>query len=146
MYCRLWVAFFKDDFMTAALPFDVRRFDEAMQEAVEQAQVGFYFEEGGCWAMAEALFTALRERGLQPQLMWRPTDFVHAWVHVQGHNLDWRGLFAATPGARPLANIKMLRTAAWRVGGKHGEVYESDLAEATNVVQAALKSMEACTA
>lgn len=132
--------------MSAPTPFDVRSFDQAMQEAVGKAQVGFYFEEGGCWGMAEALFTELSARGLRPQLMWRPSGFVHAWVHVQGHNIDWRGIFNSAPGARPLADIKMLRAVARRVGGKHGETYESDVADALRVVQTAFQTLEACTA
>lgn len=129
--------------MSAVLPMNFSRFDVAMAEAVEAARMGFYFEEGGCWGMAEALFLALQSRGLKPQLVWRPTGFVHAWVILDGHNLDWRGSFYPAPGARPLASLAMLRSVAHRFGGASGERYLSDVADASAVVQAALRDMDA---
>lgn len=119
---------------------DVARFDLAMMKAVEQAQVGFYFEEGGCWGMAEALFTQLQSRGLKSSLLWRPNGFVHAWVRLDGldeTHLDWRGKFTPAPGAQVLTSLESLRDVAGAVGGTRGEDYLSDVCLAEQVLQSA---------
>lgn len=121
---------------------DVKRFDQAMADAVEAAQVGFYFEEGGCWGMAEALFEQLSDRGLNPCLAYRPSGFVHAWVTLGDLNLDWRGAFSAAPGALSLPDLQALRHVAHSLGGTYGEDYLSDVALAQSVVREALEAYD----
>ena len=121
--------------------FNTASFDACLAEAVEAAQVGFYFEEGGCWGMAEALFTKLSAAGLKPQLVFRPTGFVHAWVMLDGVHLDWRGVFNAAPGWVNLADVAALRHVAADYGGTKGEGYLSDVALGTQVLEDALLRM-----
>ncbi|MCC5611311.1 hypothetical protein LC612_32335 [Nostoc sp. CHAB 5834] len=42
--------------------------DLGMIESVERAEAGFYFEEGGCWAMAQALYMEMKAQGLEPRI------------------------------------------------------------------------------
>lgn len=129
------------DTTKSTLPFDLETFDECIGAAVEAAQVGFYFEEGGCWGMAEALFTRFQSEGLSPRLVYRPHGFVHAWVMLGDLNLDWRGVFQAAPGAVLLDGVSALREAAAEFGGTSGEDYLSDVALADSVLQNAFSRL-----
>lgn len=60
--------------------------------AIEAAEIGFYFEEGGCWAMAAALHTVFSERGNQVEMRYQAKDFVHAWAVVDGIAIDHQGV------------------------------------------------------
>ena len=127
--------------MPPIIEWNISLFDECLTQAVDAAQVGFYFEEGGCWGMAEALFKQLLANGLTPQLMYRPTGFVHAWVRLGDVDLDWRGIFHAAPGAQPLPNLQALRQVADKVGGTRGDDYLSDVALAESTVADAFVRM-----
>lgn len=127
--------------MNLNLAFDAARFDEALFEATEAAQVGFRFEEGGCWGMAEALFLEFQERGFQVQLMYQPEGFVHAWVRLGALHLDWTGVMRSPLRGTPLADLMALRQVAAQFGS-FGEDYEADVATARAVLQAAFVAME----
>lgn len=109
-------------------------FTRAMHQAVDEAQVGAYFEMGACWELAQALHEALERRGVRASLVWRPTGFVHAWVQVGEHDLDHRGVFRAAPGATPVANYPAMEKLAKFEGGISRARYEEDLALARRVV------------
>jgi hypothetical protein len=72
-------------------------FDEAMGIAIEAAQVGFHFEEGGCWGMARALQDRFAQAGLQARIRYKPTGFVHCWVESHGVAFDYRGVMPKQP-------------------------------------------------
>jgi hypothetical protein len=74
--------------MSASIPV----FLQHLPKACEQMCAGFHFEEGGCWGMALALETALKQQG-QPCTIWvRPMDFVHAMMDIDGQLIDYSGL------------------------------------------------------
>lgn len=127
--------------MNLNLAFDAARFDEALYEATEAAQVGFRFEEGGCWGMAEALFLEFQARGFQVQLMHQPESFVHAWVRLGALHLDWTGVMRSPFRGTPLADLTALRQVATQFGS-FGEDYEADVAAARVIIQAAFATME----
>lgn len=56
-----------------------------LRAAIDQAEAGFHFEEGGCWGMALALRTALGG-----DIVMRD-GFVHAYVRLDGRTYDWQG-------------------------------------------------------
>lgn len=65
-------------------------FDDHMIDAVSNAEMGFYFEEGGCWGMALALFDHFVQEGKQPRLVVQE-QYVHAMVEVDGDFYDHQG-------------------------------------------------------
>lgn len=109
---------------------DLDAFQTAMHAAVQSAQAGLYYDMGGCWALAHALFSRLKALGYDAQLVYRPSGFVHAWVMVAGHNLDYRGVFRAAPGAVALKDLTALERVAASLGGMRGAAYEDDIASA----------------
>ena len=68
-------------------------FDDHMIDAVSNAEMGFYFEEGGCWGMALALFDYFVQEGENPRLVVQE-KFVHAMVEVDGAFYDHQGQIA----------------------------------------------------
>ena len=111
------------------------RFSTALWEACENAEAGFFFEEGGCWAMAQALFEAFQARGMSVQMRYCPYDFVHAWVQFGNLMVDYRGISSAPEVSAAVSLQEMLKVAA-----KYGcaDSYESDLDWARKIVQTAL--------
>ncbi|RYF09436.1 MAG: hypothetical protein EOO77_23850 [Oxalobacteraceae bacterium] len=61
-----------------------------LQSACDDAQVGFHYEEGGCWGMALALRDTFAKMGMRPSLQVGE-EFVHAAVEVDGILYDWQG-------------------------------------------------------
>ena len=114
---------------------DAATFTDAMVAAVEEAQVGFYFEEGGCWGMAAALFETLTRAGHNPIIKYTPTDFIHAWVEVDAVAYDYRG--ATTPQPNSVAiPLEELGPVAKRYGYDEEE-FISMTADAQPIVDAA---------
>ena len=113
---------------------NLQAFDIAMRTAIKKANVGLYFEMGGCWAFAHALHTRLTALGYRSQLTWRPVGFVHAWVRHDTHNLDYRGVFCAAPGEEPLSNLSELRNVARETGGMNDAMFTSDVALASRIL------------
>lgn len=74
---------------------DVNQLNYAILSAIEAAQVGFYFEEGGCWGFAAALHDFFTERGIPATIQVQRFDFVHAWVNALGQSWDHQGLRTA---------------------------------------------------
>lgn len=56
----------------------------------DQMEVGFFFEEGGCWGFALALHGLLLARGYPARLAYQ-TGWMHAYVEVGGAFMDYRG-------------------------------------------------------
>lgn len=118
------------------LRLDHHAFNTAMGAAVKMAQAGLYYEMGGCWALAHALYTRLKTLGYAPELVYRPSGFVHAWVTLDGANLDYRGVFHAAPGAVALRDLAALETVASKLGGVRGPAFEQDIAAAQRLLDA----------
>jgi hypothetical protein len=65
-------------------------FTEHMIDACTAAEVGFYYEEGGCWGMALALYQTFTICGYEPKIAIA-TEQVHAMVEVNGRLFDHSG-------------------------------------------------------
>lgn len=105
-----------------------------MAKAIAAAKVGLYFEMGGAYGFAHALYSRLTSLGYAAQVMFRPQGFVHAWVMLDGHNLDYRGVFRAAPGGKPLRDLAELERVAREYGLVYGKSYASDIASANRVL------------
>lgn len=84
---RVWVAFEPGQISIVKHAISPTCFVEHLQAAIDQAEAGWHFEEGGCWGMALALRTAL---GPGSEIVVRD-DFVHAYVRAGGRTFDWQG-------------------------------------------------------
>jgi len=62
-----------------------------MIEAATCAEAGFYFEEGGCWAMALALQDCFCALGVDAQLALQTNGACHAMVCVGKKLFDHQG-------------------------------------------------------
>lgn len=77
-----------------------------LREACDQGEMGFYFEEGGCWGMALALNDAIGG-----ELILRD-DFVHVYVRVNGTLFDWQGEAAPVANGQVITREQLLLKAA----------------------------------
>lgn len=115
-------------------------FDAAMSEATEAAQVGFHFEEGGCWGMARALFDQFTDMGLSPEIKYKPTGFVHCWVEAGGVAFDWRGSMSQLPAFGLFIPQERLAGIAAHFGCDE-EAFEADAYQARQIVEAAVAKL-----
>jgi len=69
-------------------------FIEHLFDAVNAAQVGFYFEEGGCYGMALAIYERFRALGLPAELVvaYDRDGPTHALVRSGGKLYDYEGV------------------------------------------------------
>jgi hypothetical protein len=81
---------------TTIWPQHLGEFSSALMDSVNAAQVGFHFEEGGCWGMAAALAEHFCALGKPVLVRYQPKSFVHAWVVVDGRNFDGDGEMLST--------------------------------------------------
>jgi hypothetical protein len=109
-------------------------FTEGMRDAVDAAQVGFYFEEGGCWGMALALNRA------QGGVLWVNEErrAVHAYNVVAGQAYDWEGATKLPDAAVPVTEAELYEVAA-RNGVDEGQV-DADAADAAGIIENARSS------
>ena len=106
-----------------------------LQEANDQAEVGFLFEEGGCYGMALALHAKLAALGLAPQIAIQG-DGHHAFVLLNGWLIDYRGaqnieewsspLTAMTPG-----EVKRKALGRWKAEDLFGDIAVAEQVIAT---------------
>lgn len=66
-------------------------FADFLSMAICNHEAGFYFEEGGCWGFASALYEYAKENELEPQLVMGG-DFVHCYVKMKDVLLDHQGV------------------------------------------------------
>lgn len=118
---------------------NIQIFEGCLSYAVNDAQVGFYFEEGGCWGMAVALYEMLTARGVSAELRYRPEGFVHAWVHVSPWDLDHNGASEAEREFVRLPSVEDLVQIASEFG-VCAEQVEADRAQAEAIIQNALEA------
>lgn len=123
-------------------------FVDHLQQACDGHEMGFYFEEGGCWGMALALHEVLNdpatwagtgvvERPLV-QMRARTEGFVHAFVSVGDLMVDYRGAWRAPNPSNSLpCDDAQLRALARRFGIPPDDL-EADLASARAVIETAL--------
>lgn len=108
-----------------------------MAQAVEAAEVGFYFEEGGCWGMAHALFRHFEKQGAPVTIRYQPAttsySWIHAWVEVGATGLDWQGEVTPQPESKVLADLDALRAVADSFGVP-GDQYDSDVNLAESIL------------
>ena len=81
---------------TTIWPQHLGEFSSALMDSVNAAQVGFHFEEGGCWGMAAALAAHFFALGKPVLVRYQPESFVHAWVVVDGRSFDGNGEMLST--------------------------------------------------
>lgn len=72
------------------LPAFVRK----LRQACEALGFGFFFEEGGCWGMALALYAEFATQGYPANLCVRDIDFVHSFVEAEDVAIDYTGVSA----------------------------------------------------
>lgn len=127
---RAWIAVHPDQ--VTIVESDVQRsaFVPHLQDAVDDAEVGFHFEEGGCWGMALALKAVLGG-----DLVLRD-GFTHAYVRVGSDTFDWQGA-STFAGGHVVGRVELLR-AALDSGVSPGEV-ESDTDLAFSVIDRAFE-------
>lgn len=114
----------------------IQAFDQAMFEAVEAARVGFYFEEGGCWGMAKALHDRLIEAGMEAEIRYKPTGFVHCWAEAHGIAFDYRGAMSEVPAFGLTLDEEWFAAIAAHYGTDRSAL-EADVALAKRIVDAA---------
>lgn len=112
-------------------------FDAEVQQAVENAEVGFHFEEGGCWGFAAALFEHLQVLGLHPHMEYQPTGFVHAWVRVGADRFDHQGVMRAPASSKPVSSVDDMRQLAL-ANGIDADAFYADVSQAKEIIQSAL--------
>ena len=81
-------------------------FTSYLREACDEGEMGFYFEEGGCWGMALALNDAIGG-----ELILRD-DFVHVYVRVNGKLFNWQGEAAPVANGQVITREELLLKAA----------------------------------
>lgn len=132
---------------TTTLSTDWGFFEECLLEATEAAQVGFFFEEGGCWGMALALHQALTARGHEVAFAVQEKGFMHAWVVADGSvHLDHQGRRLSLPERYQLYQDEArFREVAMQTGGCNVQDLLSDEAQAMDIVSQALREMDLVT-
>lgn len=121
--------------------FEVDAFSAAMLDAVGQAQVGFHFEEGGCWGMAAALHEQLTAAGVVCSLRYEPEGFVHAWVDLAGTGFDYQGKLIRPRVGVAIGSITELKAIAQRYGVAEDEFF-ADMSWAQAVVTDAWERLQ----
>jgi hypothetical protein len=112
----------------------------AMLNSVEGAFAGFYFEEGGCWGMAQALHEQLLRANIDAKIMYRAKGFVHAWVQVGDRAIDHQGVSLA-PKDSAQVNAKDLQALAESYGIEETQFID-DVLWATQIVDNAWAQVE----
>lgn len=101
---RVWVAVSPDQVTVLDHAVAPAGFAINMQDAVDEAEAGWHFEEGGCWGMALALRSALGG-----EIVVRD-GFIHAYVRAEGRAYDWQGEASFT-GGRVVTREQLVREA-----------------------------------
>lgn len=114
---------------------DSIEFTKHLALASEHHEMGFYFEEGGCWGMALALKDTI---GAGAELVLRD-DFVHAYVMKDGVLYDYQGEASPIPNPRIVNRLEFLLAAA--VAGYKDEVL-NDRCSALEVIATAIELAE----
>lgn len=125
---RVWIATREDQVSVLAQEVAPSAFIPHLQQAVDDAQVGFHFEEGGCWGMALALKAVLGG-----DLVLRD-GFTHAYVRAAGSTIDWQGV-ASFDGGRLVSRDELL--AAARDNGVLQQEVEADVDLALSIIDRA---------
>jgi hypothetical protein len=125
---RVWVAVSPDQItvLDHSVPLDC--FAVNLQAAADQAEAGWYFEEGGCWGMALALRAALGG-----EIVVRD-GFTHAYVRAQGKTYDWQGESTFT-GGRVVTRDQLVQEAIRN--GCSAEGLDADTAWADQIIESA---------
>lgn len=119
-------------------------FLDQLQEICAINEVGFHFEEGGCWGMALALHERLTHQGFVPQIHVETHRFVHAFVAVGNWSADYRGVSAFVPSeTMKLCSPLELLSLAISCHGCSEEAIRGDQSHATEMIVAAQERLEA---
>lgn len=127
---RVWVAFEPEQISILDHSVSPTCFATHLQAAVDEAEAGWHFEEGGCWGMALALRSAIGHGG---EIVVRD-DFVHAYVRAGGRTFDWQGE-ADFAGGRIVTRDQLVKEAL--VNGCSQEQLEADASWADQVIERA---------
>ena len=114
-----------------AVPFLTPVWVESLHEAINIAEAGFYFEEGGCWGMALALQDAIGG-----QLVVRQ-DFVHAYVLHGAQLFDHQGVSDMNAPNKEVTRDGFNELAS--LYGVDAEQLQSDHVFAAEVIEIAMK-------
>jgi hypothetical protein len=98
------------------IQFQPEEISAGMALAVERAEAGFHFEEGGCWAMSVALAERFAQLGAAPVLRYKGEGFVHAWVEVDGVGYDHQGNLFSLPDGTTVDSPSAMAHLAARFG------------------------------
>jgi hypothetical protein len=116
---------------------EIPNFLEYMMEAAEACQAGFHFEEGGCFAMAKALYEAFAEQGVIAE-----TGVVRAWGHalvrVGDQFFDHSGVVLQSVAAFEPVPPEGLCALAEEYGWSEGE-FDADYEWAKDIIQVAIE-------
>lgn len=88
---------------------DLDRFFICLSTAIEYHQLGFFFEEGGCFGMAYSLHQFFEKHGYTTSIHCTDSAFVHAWVVLpDGSCFDHQGLLYSPPLFSQMLSISEL--------------------------------------
>lgn len=110
----------------------------AIPNAVCNAEAGFYYEEGGCWGFAAALFDLFTSAGILCEIQYRGTGFVHAVVAALGLHWDHQGAGAVNQSFESVDSIDALETLA-RTFGVSSDDFAADRDAASSILRNAIE-------
>ena len=109
--------------------------DQHLSRAVELAEAGFYFSEGGCIGMALALYEVFSKAGYKPRFA-QVVKANHVGVVIEGRFFDDQGFGYSTAFA-PISGVELARLA--RVWGRDRDGVLADKAWAREIIDTALE-------
>lgn len=126
---------------------DAFAFADHMVDACSLAEVGFYFEEGGCWGMALALADCFQSVGLEAQIVVANNTGrdgtiypSHAMVRVAGQLFDHQGEAEQHEPLLPVTREQLIALA--EDAGVDEEQIEQDRELAAQIIQNAIEFAE----
>lgn len=107
----------------------------ALQKKCEHMQLGFYFEEGGCFGMALALKDHFEQQGVSCGLAVQ-YGFLHAYCVIQNHCFDYTGRTTYRP--TNILTVEQLIDVAIQAGHSMEDI-EADKALALEVIRETIR-------
>lgn len=111
---------------------DPLAFVENLLSACSAAKAGWYFEEGGCFAMAMALYEKLASHGAKIVVVYDGDQPTHAMVTIQDRFIDYTGWTTAWEGKKVAVTPEQLIEIADEAGC--GDDFDVDKETAAEII------------
>ena len=118
----------------------LKAFSDAIPVAVTNHEAGFHFEEGGCWGMAKALHELFDVCQMDPVVLVREGEGIHAMVRSLDGAYDHQGMGRISKNAVAV-NVAELAVIAARNGISDDE-FVNDTMWAQSIVASAVESID----